>query len=193
MASAHRPPSTTTATPTQTAGCRPSAKPAGEAIVPWAVKTLLSTAMPSAPPISRTVVLAPEALPRCSGPTAPSTTAAVGAIAKPIPAPATSIPPTNWEYGVSAEATRLIQDRPTAWRKRPSAISRPPPTRSVSAPAIGAITIGIRVQDSVSTPACSGVRGGAICRYWARKKIEPKTPKYIEAETMLVSVNALTR
>lgn len=53
--------------------------------------------------------------------------------------------------------------------------------------------MGIRVQARVRTPASNGVRCGTIWRYWASRNSEPKTPKYIAAETTLVRVKARTR
>ena len=59
-------------------------------------------------------------------------------------------------YGVVGVLTAAIQRRPAAWSASPAAISRWPPMRSESAPAIGAMKIGIAVHGRMRSPDWSG-------------------------------------
>ena len=52
--------------------------------------------------------------------------------------------------------TDAIQIKPADWSARPTAMSRCPPMRSESAPAIGAMKIGIAVQGRMRSPDWSG-------------------------------------
>ncbi len=92
--------------------------------------------------------------------------------------------------GVAASAS---QRTPDAWRASPLTISGREPIRSLSSPATGATNIGISVHGSVSRPACSGVWPCATWKYWASRKIDPKTPKNIASETALVALKARER
>ena len=58
--------------------------------------TVVSTATPSAPPTSRTVLFAPDALPCSCGRTEASTTAIVGANTSPMPTPDTASAGTSF-------------------------------------------------------------------------------------------------
>ena len=60
------------------------------------------------------------------------------------------------EYGVVGVVTGAIQPSPTACSASPTPISGRPPIRSESAPAIGAMKIGIAVHGSIRRPASSG-------------------------------------
>ena len=46
------------------------------------------------------------------------------------------------------------------------------------------------VHGSVRSPASSGESPCAVWKNWARKKIEPNTPKYMANETALVAAKA---
>ena len=59
-------------------------------------------------------------------------------------------------YGVVGVLTAAIQSRPAAWSASPTAIRRWPPMRSESAPAIGAMNIGIAVHGRIRRPDWSG-------------------------------------
>jgi hypothetical protein len=59
-------------------------------------------------------------------------------------------------YGVVIVLTAAIQMSPAACSARPAAIRRCPPMRSESAPAIGAMKIGIAVHGRIRRPDCSG-------------------------------------
>ena len=52
--------------------------------------------------------------------------------------------------------TAAIQPSPIAWSARPMAMSRRPPIRSESAPAIGATKIGIAVHGRIRRPEPNG-------------------------------------
>src|SRR3954454_10354512 len=80
-----------------------------------------------------------------------------------------------------------------AWSAMPAAISGRPPMRSVNAPAIGAMNIGIAVHGSVARPAVSGENPWTVCRYCVSRKIEPNIPKYIASEAAFDAANARRR
>ena len=58
----------------------------------------------------------------------------------------------NSTYGVVGVETAAIHARPIACSASPAPISRWPPMRSESAPAIGATSIGIAVQGRIRSP-----------------------------------------
>ena len=63
---------------------------------------------------------------------------------------------TRSMYGVVGVETAAIQARPAACSASPTPISRWPPIRSESAPAIGATKIGIAVHGRIRRPDSSG-------------------------------------
>ena len=64
--------------------------------------------------------------------------------------------PTRSTYGVVGVLIAAIQSSPAAWSASPTAISRCPPIRSESAPASGAMKIGIAVHGRMRRPDWSG-------------------------------------
>src|SRR5262249_300628 len=98
----------------------------------------------------------PDALPSSSGLTAERTTLATGAKKSAMPVPEMMNGRTNVEYGAVGELIAAIQPSPIAWSASPVPISGRPPIRSDSAPAIGAMKIGIAVQGRMRRPDPNG-------------------------------------
>src|SRR3954462_4480761 len=94
-------------------------------------------------------LLAPEAFPSSSRRTLERTTFATGAEDSPLPTPEITNAGTRLEYATVGLVIDASQARPIACSPRPVAISGLPPIRSESAPASGAMKIGIAVQGSV--------------------------------------------
>ena len=69
-----------------------------------------------------------------------------------MPTPEIRNGPTNATYAVVGVETAAIHARPIACSASPAPINRCPPTRSDSAPAIGATSIGIAVQGRIRSP-----------------------------------------
>ena len=82
---------------------------------------------------------------------------ATGAKKSAMPIPETTKPGTSSEYGTVGVETAASQPSPIAWSASPVAISGRPPMRSESAPAIGAMKIGIAVHGRMRRPASSGL------------------------------------
>ena len=118
------------------------------------MKTLASTATPSAPPTSRIALLAPLALPSSLRRTLERIMLETGAKTSAMPMPGEH---ERARSGCcrrpSGEDTAASQPSAIACRARPVAISGRLPMRSENMPASGAMNIGISVQGSVRTPA----------------------------------------
>ena len=71
---------------------------------------------------------------------------------------------------------------PPACSASPTVISRWPPSRSESAPAMGAMKIGIAVHGRIRRPAASGVMCCTVWKNCASRKIEPNIPKNMRNE-----------
>ena len=123
---------------------------------PALVNTVESTATPSTPPISRIVLVAPEACPASSGRTEDSTALAAGANTSAMPVPAITKAGTMRPYAMSGSVVTASQASAPACRASPDAISGRLPMRSDRIPATGATKIGIAVQGKVRMPASSG-------------------------------------
>ena len=63
---------------------------------------------------------------------------------------------TSSTYGDGRRRDRRDPAEPGRLQREPDAISRWPPIRSESAPAIGAMKIGIAVHGRIRRPDCSG-------------------------------------
>ena len=68
-----------------------------------------------------------------------------------------------------------------------------PPTRSESAPAMGATIIGMSVQGRTRSPASSGECPSAACRYCDIRKRLPNSPPYMKKLTALAAANSRAR
>src|SRR4051794_20580465 len=101
-------------------------------------------------------LLAPEACPASTWRTDDSTTLAIGAKNRAMPAPARKNGATISEYAIEGERIEAIQASAMACSASPVAISGRPPMRSDRAPAAGAMKIGIAVQGRMRRPALSG-------------------------------------
>ena len=81
---------------------------------------------------------------------------ATGAKKSAIPKPETMNGPTSSMYGTVGVDTAAIHARPAACIARPAPISLCPPMRSESAPAIGAMNIGMSVHGRMRRPDPKG-------------------------------------
>ena len=82
---------------------------------------------------------------------------ATGAKKSAIPMPETTNAGTSSAYGTVGVEIAASQPSPIAWSASPVAMSGRPPMRSESAPAIGAMKIGIAVHGRMRSPASSGL------------------------------------
>ena len=80
----------------------------------------------------------------------------MGAKKRPMPTPEMMKGTIMAVYAIDVLAMSPSQARPIAIRLRPTPMSRPPPTRSESAPATGATKIGASVQGRIESPASRG-------------------------------------
>ena len=90
------------------------------------------------------------------GATALSAAAGTAGTAIETPTPAMIIGSTNRPYPLPDEASHATQPSPAACRASPAAISGRVPIRSATAPASGAISIGVAVHGSSRSPVASG-------------------------------------
>jgi hypothetical protein len=81
---------------------------------------------------------------------------ATGAKKSAMPMPEMKNGITTSLYGIVGVVTVEIQARPIACSASPTPMIRCPPMRSESAPATGAMKIGIAVHGRIRTPAWSG-------------------------------------
>jgi hypothetical protein len=71
--------------------------------------------------------------------------------------PETTKAGTSVVYATSGVETAASQPSPAAWSASPVAMMGRPPIRSESAPAMGAMKIGIAVHGRMRSPASSGL------------------------------------
>src|SRR6266571_1322011 len=100
---------------------------------------------------------------------------------------------TRCPYGTAGELIAASQASAPDIRAMPDTSRGRLPIRSDSAPASGAIRIGMPVHGRVRSPACSGEYPCTTWKNWASRKIEPNIPKYISSEVTLAAENSRFR
>ena len=166
-----------TAPPTATAGTAASTYPHGVSSPPAPVNTAVSTAIPRATPISRTVELVPEPFAVSCGERLASTAVDDGANTNDMPIPAATNAGSIVVYATSAVIVAASQISPAACSVRPVTIRMRVPTRGMMMPAMGAMIIGASVHGVVWIAASSGEAPCTTCRNWIRMKTAPNMPK----------------